>query len=307
MKMDIRTVDISKKVPYFLFLLMFALPNQTEAVDAYQFSDNMVAVEAEKLQFSSAWQSRTDKSGYTGSGWLMYTGPQQVLTPADADDANGSLQGNESDWLKIPVLMTAVGLYSVQIHCYHTVSFPADPCKGDASVWTHVKGYPNPVRYSHGETISGANTFKFLGFGPAGWMDPPEDMAVPGHATFRFTSDRLPAVVTFYVAGRSRNFGVDRVHIYMRTGALTLKHDAYPENYINKNAPLSTKITTTAPLYEVGKVTPILTPSMAQRDQTTLLSMQPAGMFDLSGRQMQRRSAVFVTLNPGYVGTGMIR
>lgn len=206
---------------------------------AYAFVNDVVAVEAEALRYNSNWSRRTDKTGFTGSAWLQYVGPERHGDESSGihDDLTSAYQGGEADWLKVPVYITQTGNYFVQVRAFHTV-----PCcnflNGDATVWTHAVDYPLPVRFSHGETAAGANTFSFLGYGPLAYNG--EEDIVSEHATFAIRE--APQVVTFYVSGRDRYFGVDRIQVYRRIGPNNLDRACYPVNADNALMTLSSKI-----------------------------------------------------------------
>jgi hypothetical protein len=269
---------------------------------AYVLIDNVAAIEAEALQYNSVWQRRTDKTGFTGGAWLQYVGPERHGDESSGqhNDPDGRYQGSPSDWLRVPVYLTQQGVHYVQIHAFHTV-----PCcgfiNGDATVWTHAEGFPYPVRFSHGETASGANSFKFMGYGPLCYNA--EEDALVEHASFVIRE--VPQVVTFYVSGRDRYFGVDRIHIYRRIGPDNLDRGAYPVNADNKLAPLSYKIAvpTTA-------ITDVSRPQVAPRARTagfTVVSAESRSSTPAHARQLfDLRGSLFSAKNGGAVVRGCV-
>jgi hypothetical protein len=258
-------------------ILMTIASNRVMAIEAYVPLNGLVAVEAEDLQPGTLWEKQTTPTGFSGTGWMKYTGPDRYDAGKLNNDTYCKYQGEPSEWLKIPVLIQEPGRWCMQIRCYHTVS--TIPTTGDATVWTHVWGYENPfdagrawngkdpamtseqhqawiadgysrmVWMSHGETNRGANKFEWLGWGPSIWFTEGSTTHTLCNAYFDFTQAQVPCVAVFYVTGRSAGFGADRIHLFTVTGdPAVLKDAAYPPNYKSITIPLTSLSQVDAPL-----------------------------------------------------------
>lgn len=287
---------MAKLIPSTFVSLLAAIqltftPSAT-ADSAFVMIDDVAAVEAECLPHNSVWSRRTDKTGFTGTAWLQYVGPERHGEEIEGsfNDPDGRYQGTAADWLKVPVYITKVGAYYVQIHAYHTV-----PCcgfaDGDATVWTHAVDYPMPVRFSHGETAGGADKFHFMGYGPLSYNA--EEDLVTGPVSFYIRE--VPQVVTFYVSGRDRYFGVDRIHVYRRIGPDNLKRGCYPANATSTAAPLSSKtvIAATSLRPVAASAPPLHSASTGASRRFTgmrpiIVSMKGTRAFDLRGVLVQQ-------------------
>lgn len=236
-----------------LFLIASLLPVQAltptcpEPDSVYLFENNIVAVEAEDLLPASNWRLRSSRSGYSGSGYAEYVGPKRCsivwITMNDGSkepngqDPEGTHIGTAAEWLKIPVKIEKKGLYSINIHTYHTHhpwEIPGQQgsllCT-DAGVYTHVAGMAPPIEMSHGEN---ANNWDWLKWGPG--------FEEGGVSTPSIGFGLEPGIYTMIISGRHPGYCADRIHIYPKIGP-----NNYPEGYLDSNYPLSRKVAVNEP------------------------------------------------------------
>lgn len=195
---------------YMLFYLM-QVEIYAQQLNLQSFAQNFlfveyngfVLVEAEDLSYSSNWQFLSERKGFTGRGYLKWTGGTQGQGEGQETDHIGKLQGNPDDWLVIPVQVTKTGVYHVDLRNTH------DNRDEGNDVWVHVIGWPPPVRRmgDHGE-----KTFQWLTWGP-------------DEISWKITRKGL---YHFYIAGRSNYFAIDRIAIYHEDAPVKLKDKAMP-------------------------------------------------------------------------------
>lgn len=192
---------------------------------AYFFQNDVITVEAEDMVHGDIWKLETDRSGFTGSGYLRYTGPERLGT--DGQDHTGAAQGSEDEWIRIPIFVERLAAHHVNIRAHHRLKPPPEEGGAaglDCSVWTHVVGYDLPVTLSHADS---PDRWEWLVYGPGANGD--RDLMTV-QVSFRLE----PGVHTVYVAGRSTDFRADRISIYPRLGPT-----AYPDLAHSTTAPLS--------------------------------------------------------------------
>lgn len=228
----------------FSVLLASQLAPAYAADSAFVFRNRVVAVQAEDLPHTAAWQFATSKAGYTGRGYLTYKGPERAPAapnqqnwenPPEQNDLTGQYQGSASDRLNVTVQIDTTGVYFVNAYTAHDWHCFEPWCMhdGDVTVWTHMNGYTLPVRFNFAHSHTSDASWMFMKFGPG-----LEGSDIPYNAPFSITQK---GVYTFYVAGRDPNFKIDRIHIYRiigRSGTTPL----YPPDHDNPNALLSTKV-----------------------------------------------------------------
>lgn len=178
----------------------------------YTLQNGVVVVEPENRPFnSSAWDKRTSPSGYRGSGWLYVsqggtTGGEPCHNVATLE----SCMPSENTWLEIPVYLPQPqgehgAIFGMDVRAYRDSD-------GDGSndVWVGIKGV---TATSPGET---GYAFR-IGCSQAGYhfcwgaITPQQ---LPNQGGWAYWSLRDPGVYTFFVAGRSKGFGVDRIVVY---------------------------------------------------------------------------------------------
>jgi len=280
------------------------------ALTAYTVVNNIAVVDLENVAHNNLWQVESSLSGYKGNSYYRYIGPERHPPVAgdvydnfegmEQNDLDGSYQGSEQDWLKIPVLVTVAGAYSVNVFGYHTwdtqyangTDGPAThgrylPFDSDATVWTHAVGYKLPVRMSHGETNHHPNQFYYLGFGAGDYNPDPPTQCFPGN-TIIIKPSEVPTVVTFYIAGRDRNYCPDHVHIYRTIGNCgQVQAASYPAGYKDVTLPFAPSVETDAPRYEDLQATGATAPrsgGRAARPATT--GLDGMTLFSISGRRI---------------------
>lgn len=70
----------------FLFFGLLTISTQSFTQDcnaAYQEKDGRVIIEAENLSYSGSWKKQTDAKGYTGSGYISWTGSDYFNNPGN--------------------------------------------------------------------------------------------------------------------------------------------------------------------------------------------------------------------------------
>ncbi|MBD3240369.1 MAG: hypothetical protein GF331_07275 [Chitinivibrionales bacterium] len=176
---------------------MHAAPGAT--VQAFVMDGDYIVTDAEELDHSSRWKRKTTYSGYTGSGYLRWEGPNQqcraLNSPEDDNhnDITGGCQGDPADWLRIPVYITRSGTYTVDLRNIH------DGYDLGNDVWIHRVDLPPPIIRAYDHNVK---SFNWLTSGPQ----------------FRSWGILEPGLYVFYVAGRSVGFGIDRVTVMRKTG-----------------------------------------------------------------------------------------
>ncbi|MBD3242071.1 MAG: hypothetical protein GF331_15885 [Chitinivibrionales bacterium] len=188
-------------------------------------------VEAEKLPGaqSSSWVFETDATrpengdNYLGDGFLRYVGPRFTGVHPDADHTR---QGDKDTWLVFKVKIPAGqgGMYKMLVRKSHVLE------DGDNDCWIGFIGMPQstPIgRYGWG----GRGTFNW------------------GNTNMEDNPDGFPLVAglnAVYVAGRSKDFCVDRISIYKAEGGLI----GYAQSLIAPESPTegSTAAATLTPL-----------------------------------------------------------
>lgn len=171
----------------------------TPAEQAFIMDGDFVVVEAENLSHTSNWSHSTKFPGYTGSGFIKWTGPLQTCAAMDSpesehhNDLTGGCQGDPADWLRIPVLINRTGSYAVDLRNIHERE------DGDNDVWIHKVGEPAPIIRAYDHNVKSYN-----------WLT--------SSTTFTTWVILEPGVHTFYVAGRSVGFGIDRITVMRKIG-----------------------------------------------------------------------------------------
>ncbi len=178
----------------------------------YTLNNGIVAVEPENRPFnSSAWKKRTSPSGFRGSGWLLVEqGGTTGGGPCHNVATLESCMPAENTWLEIPVYLPQPqgdhgAIFGMDVRAYRDSD-------GDGSndVWVGIKGVtaasPTETGYAFriGCSVKG---YHFCW----GAITPQQ---LPNQGGWAYWSLRDPGIYTFFVAGRSKGFGVDRIVVY---------------------------------------------------------------------------------------------
>jgi len=154
----------------------------------YVAEQNFVLVEAETLPHSANWVFQNERKNYWGDGYLRWVGGVQGSGHEQETDRDGSLQGDPKDWLRIPVKILEAGTYRMNLRNTH------EHKDGDNDVWIHIEGFPPPIQRVGDHSVK---TFQWLTWG-LDWVK----------------WELKPGIYTFYIAGRSDNFAIDRILIF---------------------------------------------------------------------------------------------
>lgn len=168
------------------------LPTYYEVAPGTQF----YVVEVEDLHHSSRWKKETELSGYSGSGYLRWGGPNQSCAKLgqpegeNHNDITGNCQGSPEDWLIIRIHVNQPGAYKTDIRGRHELD------DGDNDHWFHLIGMdPHIVRV-------GVNGYKKWSFrNPDGPYPYSRDWWLKA------------GINEFYLAGRSPGARFDRIVI----------------------------------------------------------------------------------------------
>lgn len=175
--------------------------------DVYLLHETHLAaiVEAENLPGanSSSWTFETaatrpeNGDNYTGDHFLRYVGPQ--FTGVHPDESH-TRQGDKDTWLVFKVRIPAGqgGLYKMLVRKSHVLH------DGDNDCWIGFIGMPQSTPIGR------------YGWGPRGYFS-------WGNMTMEDNKDGFPlseGLNAVYVAGRSKDFCVDRISIYKADGGL---------------------------------------------------------------------------------------
>ncbi len=157
-------------------------------------------LEAENLAYSDLWEFvKMDENRVLGTGYLKYIGPVTGSGHGQEIDREGKLQGDPNDWLTIPVLISEPGRYRIDLRNHHLRK------DGDNDIWVHVVGYPLPIRRVGDHAV---DSYQWLTWGPE-WT---------------YFDLEKPGTYTFYIAGRSKGFGIDRIAIYNEKATVEMYH-----------------------------------------------------------------------------------
>lgn len=189
---------------FALFLYYAALPLESSGFmqqDPYQIQDGLVVIEAESLGPSGDWAVESSDAGFTGTGYLRWNGPDLFGTPG-------------TGVLEIPFTVEQAGNYWVKMRSSH-LGAPAGDQWNDA--WVRMNAGGNWTKAGHPAAAMN-NGFTFDMFmEPSGgdFIDPIYYLE--------------PGTHTLFISGRSFNFRMDRIHIYL-DGTPDPENTSYPES-----------------------------------------------------------------------------
>ena len=168
----------------------------------WQEKEGMVIVEPELIERHSHWQLKTSPAGFTGPGYLEWQGADWSVPPEpwvrrSNNDHSNERQPPQEEWLIVRVFIETPGTYLLDVRNIHKKE------DGDNDTWFGRVGEP----FHPGHPISrlGDNLKDGTGFT---WLD-------WGVRELELDS----GLHNFFLGGRSRGFGVDRVVLYLKDDA----------------------------------------------------------------------------------------
>lgn len=166
------------------------LPTQTWIV-----RDGGAVIEAEAIDHHPDWMLRTEPTGFHGSGFLEWAGPDRTrsLNGNGADtDALHTAQGPREAFLIVSLHVDQPGPYLLNLRNIHRQK------DGDNDVWAALLGHrasPDQPIFRMGDSHRDGTGFTWLDWGVR---------------TFQLRA----GLNHIYVAGRSRGFGIDQIAVY---------------------------------------------------------------------------------------------
>ncbi|WP_378187024.1 DUF5060 domain-containing protein [Aquimarina sp. W85] len=181
--------------------------NEGNNCDIYEEKDGLVVIEAENLSILGDWNKKNTISGFTGSGYLEWTGPNHFNAPGNGL-INAKIKINSPGRYKFQ-WRSKVGEGESATEANDTwLKFPdADAFyaqKGSEKIYPKGSGLtPNP------EGAGGQGYFKVYSTGTTNWTWTTKTSDKDPHDIFiEFDS---PGVYTMLISGRSKHHVVDRV------------------------------------------------------------------------------------------------
>jgi|GEM_PF-381724 len=179
---------LHKRLQYLLlFVLFFSNPLIAQAQnDAFVEENGLVVIETESLEPIGDWVLDSSEAGFTGSGYLRWSGQDYFNDPG-----RGTLE--------YKVVISDPGEYNVRIRMSH-LGAPAGDQWNDC--WSRMNETGTWVKTLHPSANQNDGfTFNSI-LEPSGGE----------FASMRYTLDA--GEHTFYISGRSNNFKMDRIHFY---------------------------------------------------------------------------------------------
>lgn len=148
---------------------------------AFIMVDDIVVIEIESALLVGDWKREMQHAGYTGASYYRW-------------DSNADISSSGSGVLSYPFTVTSAGTYDIRIHCHHRHT--------DATMENDVF-----VKIDNGAWIKSFNSKKNV------W---------DWQTTFEYShNDKRHAAIDLsagnhmiQLSGRSKNFMIDRIHIY---------------------------------------------------------------------------------------------
>jgi hypothetical protein len=147
-------------------------------------------IEAEEIAHDPKWELRRQPEGFTGRGYLSWQGLGRGVSITGlrtTEDHFGIRQGPMETWLIVRLHVEEAGRYVVNVRNYHELQ------DGDNDAWLARVGH-SPTPHDPILRFVGRPGFTWMGQG----------------RIFEFEV----GLVEFYVSGRSRGFGIDRIAVY---------------------------------------------------------------------------------------------
>ena len=160
--------------------------------------DGILICEGEDIDHHSYWKMTNEPEGFSGSGFLVWQGPDRTKSiegVAERYDSLGVRTGPREEWLIIRAYITNPGKYKLNVRNYLLNENSGN------DVWVSMLGYrPDPIKKevikSIGDKQQGWAGFTWLGRGEVVELE---------------LQAGLNDIV---IAGKSVGFGVDRIAIY---------------------------------------------------------------------------------------------
>lgn len=168
----------------FAALIAGSAAAQNECIFVEQ--DGLVIIEAEAIPMINHWSVQTSTSGFTGDGYIWYTGPQR------------SGGASNSEILEYKVLITHPGQYELRMRSRKDgATFDAEN-----DTWVSVNGASFQKHFITGG--AGIGTWNY------------EHMVEPHHGHFIVPKYNMNAGInTIRMSGRSPKHKIDRFHLFM--------------------------------------------------------------------------------------------
>ena len=154
---------------------------QLVEAQTYQESGGLVVIEVESTPTAGSWVSETSVGGYTGASFYRWNGPDLFGSPG-------------SGVLSYSINITNAGTYNLRIRNHH--NHPDSTLENDC--WTKMDGGAWIKTYS-----SQANAWV--------WNTRHEQGSTHSNPTYSLSA----GTHTFQISGRSKNFRIDRFHLYL--------------------------------------------------------------------------------------------
>ena len=193
----------TNKTCLYIFLLIASFCYSTPAIaqmGVFQEKDGLVVIEAESVELVQNWVQESSEAGHVGNGYIRWNGENYF---------NDKTQGI----LSYKINITNPGVYNMRLRMSHQGA-PAGDQENDC--WTAMDDGPFLKTFHPGTRINEGFTF--------------HSFHEPSHGEFTSPSYELSAGEhTFYIAARSRNLRIDRIHLY-KNSVPEPESIAYPES-----------------------------------------------------------------------------
>ena len=190
-----------------ILLILFGLCNETTFGQNIVFQEQagLVVIEAESATLVDQWVSESTESSFAGDGYIRWNGSNHF---------NDSSQGI----LEYKIHITNPGLYHMRLRMSHEGA-PAGDQENDC--WTRMDNGPFIKTFHPGNRINDGFTF--------------HSFHEPNHGEFASpTYDLSAGEHTFYIAARSYNVRIDRIHFY-KNNVPNPESLEYPESPIEES------------------------------------------------------------------------
>jgi len=185
-------------------------PTNLSNQNIYLEKNGIVVAETENLVFNDKWQFLNDVPGFTGKGYLKYVGPIMGEKNPNAHniDVKCEVQGLPQDRLIVWVKITTTGLYSISLHTYHVLN------DGDNDAWV---GRMDNICEATRTGTWGTDKGKWVLNGFCGSVGDNDSHTPTNEAPCHPMKLEAGKVYGIYVAGRSYEYCVDRIMLYMES------------------------------------------------------------------------------------------
>ncbi|MBP9709321.1 MAG: hypothetical protein KBD78_16925 [Oligoflexales bacterium] len=167
----------------------------TPVAGSFIEENGLIIIEAESGEISGEWALKTEHSGFSGSGYMNWAGPDMWAGPATEPTTN---------LIRFKLEIKTPGIYKMRLH--H---------RGDTPVEGGAVDHNNDVFTRMGLNKPWIKTL-FFGDKKGAWTR--EIRLEPGHHVFEDPAyDLGVGVHQFDFLGRSHNYSVDRIGFYLVT------------------------------------------------------------------------------------------